>query len=65
MEYTEIIAWGLTVLMGVLTKLLHGKWKELKEALKVTVDAIQDDKITKKELQSIVKEWKEVLQKAD
>lgn len=58
------------VLLG-LSLVLGGKWlsakkflKEVAEALTVTSKAIEDDKITRKELKDLMKEWNDVIEAA-
>lgn len=56
------------IVVGVLSIALTVKWQQAKhlikqaaEALTAFSDAIEDDKLTKKELQKLAKEWGEVV----
>ena len=63
-----LIAEILTVGFGIATTLLGVKYrkvkrtlKELGEAITATSNAIDDDKLTEKEIKSVVKEWNDVV----
>jgi len=60
--------WIITAVLAVVGMVLGGYLKrvkrllkELAEALKTTVDAIENDVVTREELKKMVKEWKDVL----
>lgn len=57
----EVILSLSNVILVLAGLYLGGKYKEVKEALKVTIDAIQDNKITRKELKDMIKEWDDVI----
>ncbi len=67
----EIIAYIVSVILGVVSlvagdKYLKYKTKALKfaSALKVTVDAVEDEKVTEEEAKNIISKWKSVFEEA-
>ena len=67
-ENMALIAEILAVVFGVAATFLGVKYqkvkktvKEVGEAITVTANAIDDDKITEEELKMVVKEWKDVV----
>lgn len=64
----EFWAIGITTGLSMITLGLGAQyqyWKkkafEFSEALYTTMKALEDDKITKEEMQDIIKEWKELI----
>ncbi len=67
MEFSfELIAWLLTAGLAIVAAVFKVKYrnvlKELFDVFKALEHALEDDKITKEELQNIVKEAKEAME---
>jgi len=74
----EMVSYIVTVILGILATLMGTKWQKIKnmfsqsqlttlkfaQALQVLSEAIEDDRITQKEAEDIVKSWKEVIDEA-
>lgn len=74
----EMVSYIITVILGLLATLMGTKWQKIKnlfsqsqqttlkfaQALQVLSEAIEDDRITQKEAEAIVKSWKEVIDEA-
>lgn len=67
-ENMALIAEIMTVVFGVAATFLGVKYqkakktvKEIGEAITVTANAIDDNKITEEELKEVVKEWNDVV----
>lgn len=72
----ELVAYLITIILAILSSLLGKKWVtaknklsetsnlaiKLASALKTTSEAIEDNRVTNKEEQEIVKRWKEVIE---
>lgn len=61
----------LNVILGIVAVVLGAKWlkvksflKKVAEALVVTSEAIEDDKITQEEEQRMIEDWNEVIELA-
>lgn len=74
----EIIAYVLSILLGIISAIFGEKYVKFKQkfadseqvtiklaaALKATSDAIEDDKITPEEQKAIVDHWKDLINEA-
>jgi len=67
----ETIAYLVSLILGILSVFLGEKYVKYKQkamafaaALKVTADAIEDDKITPEEAKTIVDNWKSFIDEA-
>lgn len=62
---TEFIAWGLTLVLGILSAVFGTKiksiTKEVFDVFKAMEEALEDGKITKEELLRVMEESKEAL----
>lgn len=75
---SDVIAGIITLVLAILSTALGGKYtlakkklaeltdltKDLARALKVTSEAIEDDKVTPEEEKHIVESWRDVIEKA-
>ena len=74
----EMISYIVTIILGALATFMGTKWQKIKnmfsqsqltmtkfaQAIQVLSEAIEDDRITQKEAEAIVKSWKEVIDEA-
>lgn len=63
MEFTgmvEIIALGLTAVIAVAGTIFGDKYKAMKNLIRMIGEAIEDDKLTKEEIQAIYKQTKKL-----
>lgn len=68
---SETIAYILSFVLAILSLVFGEKYAKYKSkatkfaaAMKATIDAIEDDKITDEEAKSIIKYWKEIFDEA-
>ncbi len=65
-DYIELIAWGLTIILGIvgvfLKKNIGKVVKEIKDVVVALENALADNKITKDELTHIMDQSKEALE---
>ena len=57
----NIIAWSITLLLGILSFYFGGRYAQSKLVAKLVVEALADDKITPEEAQGIAKAIKKLI----